>query len=221
MKFCTPKVSATCTFITIFRKTFTKREYTVNTIDETEEQQETIHERKRKEISTSSIFNILVSFYQSKALITVQNNDKTLIDKLINMDIMVKSSETLESLCPFKGFDVIWREVLNGYTIPFLMLMTIAILHLIAKLLRYFRPSNSKAKWLLSRFYVGYYIILAFCYKNVCRTVFRLLNCKTMNEVTFLYIDGTVECFTLWQVANILFLICWVVPFPIAVILGY
>ena len=139
----------------------------------------------------------------------------------MNMEIVVKSSKTLETLCPFRGFDAVWREVLNGYTIPFIMLTAITILHLITKLLKHFRPSNSKVKWLMNRFCVGYYIILAFCYKNVCRTVFRLLNCKTMNEETFLYIDGTVECFTLWQAVNIVFLICWVVPFPLAVTLGY
>uniref|UniRef100_A0A7M5XKV8 Uncharacterized protein n=1 Tax=Clytia hemisphaerica TaxID=252671 RepID=A0A7M5XKV8_9CNID len=204
------------------RKTCTKkREEDANEIDEMEELQAGDNRRKRKEISTSSIFNILVSFFQLKALITVQSNEKTLVDKLMKMDIMVKSSEALDALCPFRGFNVVWREVLNGYTVPFLLLMTIATLHLIVKLLKHFRPSSLRLTWLITRFCVGYYIIIAFCYKNTCRTVFQLLNCKTMNEVTFLYIDGTVECFSLWQVANMLFLVFWVVPFPLAVVLGY
>ncbi|XP_066935564.1 uncharacterized protein [Clytia hemisphaerica] len=203
------------------RKTCTKKREDANEIDEMEELQAGDNRRKRKEISTSSIFNILVSFFQLKALITVQSNEKTLIDKLMNMDIMVKSSEALNALCPFRGFNVVWREVLNGYTIPFLLLMTIANLHLIVKLLKHFRPSSLRLTWLITRFCVGYYIIIAFCYKNICRTVFQLLNCKTMNGVTFLYIDGTVECFSLWQVANMLFLVFWVVPFPFAVVLGY
>uniref|UniRef100_A0A7M5X9U0 Uncharacterized protein n=2 Tax=Clytia hemisphaerica TaxID=252671 RepID=A0A7M5X9U0_9CNID len=199
------------------RKTCTKnREEDAKEIDEAGD-----NRRKRKEISTSSIFNILVSFFQLKALITVQSNEKTLIDRLMNMDIMVKSSEALDALCPFRGFNVVWREVLNGYTIPFLLLITIATLHLIVRLVKHFRPSSLRLTWLITRFCVGYYIIIAFCYKNICRTVFQLLNCKTMNEVTFLYIDGTVECYSLWQVANMLFLVFWVVPFPFAVVLGY
>ena len=211
-------------FLFDFRKIFTKkRRDSSNTTDnhKTDEVHKIVHERKRKDNSSSSIFNILVSFYQLKALITVQNNEKTFIDKLMNMDILVRTSEAMESLCPFKGFNAVWRETLNGFLTPFVMLTTIAILHLIIKLFKYFKPNNSKVIWLVSRFNVGYYIILAFCYKNICRAVFRLLNCKTMNEETFLYIDGSVECFTFWQVANMVFLVCWVVPFPFAVMLGY
>ena len=36
-----------------------------------------------------------------------------------------------------------------------------------------------------------------------------------------LYIDGSIQCFQYWQIANFLFLICWVFSFPLAVGFGY
>ena len=177
-------------------------------------------------MSISTIFNILVSFYQLKALIAVQTNktekNKTetkFIDKILNMEIVVRSSKSLEVLCPFHGFDAVMREVLNGYVIPLLMLVTITFLLLIIKFIKRYKPT--KARWLLSRLYIGYYIILAFCYKNICQSTWNLLNCKTIGDIKFLYIAGNVECFTLWQIPIFIFLICWVLPFPFAISLGY
>ena len=77
------------------------------------------------------------------------------------------------------------------------------------------------AKENLSKFYIGYYSTLTFCYKNVARTSFSLINCKNMNDISFLYINGEVECFTKWQIATVLFLVLWVAPFPLAVSYGY
>ena len=38
-----------------------------------------------------------------------------------------------------------------------------------------------------------------------------------MNNRTFLYINGGIECYQPWQIANFLFLIFWVFPFPFAI----
>ena len=164
-----------------------------------------------------------MSFFQLKALITVENRDTatTLIDRFFNMEIIVQNSKKLEKLCPFHGFDAISREVLIGFTTPVVMMLILLVLQLIVRFAKSFRPSNKMIEWFLCRFYLGYYIILAFCYKNICRSAFTLINCKTMDKVTFLYIDGNVECFTFWQVADFVFLIFWILPFPLAVSLGY
>ena len=74
----------------------------------------------------------------------------------------------------------------------------------------------------LARFYAGYYVVLAFCYKNLSRTSFTFINCKTINNQGFLFINGEIDCYTKWQKnAIFIFLALWVAPFPVAVALGY
>ena len=38
-----------------------------------------------------------------------------------------------------------------------------------------------------------------------------------MNGKTFLYIDGSIECYQPWQIASFVFLAFWIFPFPLAV----
>ena len=221
VKFLSARLNSKYFAIFFFRNVLSKRGESNTSGEEREELQEST--KRRKEISVSSIFNLLVSFYQLKALLVIDSlqNTTTIIDQVLNMEIVVQSSKKLEVLCPFHGLNAVWREVFMGFASPLIMISFVSVVLLIVKFVKCFTLSNSKVNWLLGRLYVGYYIILPFCYKNICRSVFRLINCKTFNEVTFLYIDGNIECFTSWQIATMVFLIFWVVPFPFALTLGY
>ena len=42
-----------------------------------------------------------------------------------------------------------------------------------------------------------------------------------MNGKTFLYINGSTECYQYWQIANFIFLVLWAFSFPSAVAIGY
>ncbi|XP_066926100.1 uncharacterized protein [Clytia hemisphaerica] len=182
----------------------------------------------RKEISFTAIFNIVMTFYQLKALITVKgvnesnNNNNLGIDQIFNIEWITKGREELKHLCSFKGMTVTTNMFLIGYGSPIIMLLTVVFCLLICKLINRLRCNKDTDRTLFTgRFYVGYYIVLAFCYKNVCHNAFSFVNCKTMNGRRFLYIDGSIECFHYWQIVNIVFLILWVFSFPIAVAIGY
>ena len=70
--------------------------------------------------------------------------------------------------------------------------------------------------------YAGFYIIIAFAYKNICNIAFELVNCiSSGNDESFLYISGDVTCYSWWQIVNFIFLVTWVAPFPLAAGLGY
>uniref|UniRef100_A0A7M5TUS6 Uncharacterized protein n=1 Tax=Clytia hemisphaerica TaxID=252671 RepID=A0A7M5TUS6_9CNID len=114
-------------------------------------------------------------------------------------------------------FTGVEKEVLIGFLTPLVIMMIIFALHLIVKYLRFLKPSNKTIESVSCRFYVGYYITLTFCYKNICTSVLTLINCKTENNTTFLFIDGDIECYTSLQGAILIFLIFWVIPFPFAV----
>ena len=106
------------------------------TNEESEELQKSNRLEMQKNISASSIFNILVSFYQLKALIAVhgQENTKTFIDKILNVQIVADTNRKLETLCPFHDLDAVTREVLIGYAAPVIMLLTIIILYIMVKI---------------------------------------------------------------------------------------
>ena len=174
-----------------------------------------------KELSLSAVFNIVMTFYQLKALVTVKstneniNNNNAIIESLFNIELISKGRTELEQLCAFHGVTVIMRNSLKGFGTPIIMFLSVLIFHIASKLYRIYSKNESQSS--SGRYYAGYYIVLAFCYKDICRTAFAFVNCKIMNGRRFLYIDGSLECFQPWQIAILVFLALWVFPFPIAV----
>ena len=166
----------------------------------------------------SAVFNIVMTFYQLKELITVKSTQtersNIYIDKIFNIEWVADGRKQFENQCPFTDMTVIHRMLLMGYVNPILMIFTVFACLICSKFWR-------NQSLLMGRFYVGYYFVLAFSYKNLCQTAFSLINCKTMNGRQFLYIDGSIDCFQTWQIANIAFLVLWVFLFPFAVGIGY
>ena len=91
---------------------------------------------------------------------------------------------------------------------------------LIAKLIDWKSPikSHSRSEDSLK---VGFYVLLSFSYKNIAKTAFSLVHCRQAEGIWFLYIDGTIASFNSLQIASIVFIVLWVIPFPFAVALGY
>ena len=179
----------------------------------------------QKEISLSAIFNNVMTFFQLKALITVKgatsDDNHAFLDQIFNIEWVAEGRKEFENLCPFYDMTVIHRMFMMGYLNPITMVLTLLFCLLTCKLLNIIRSVLRSENFNAGRFYVGYYIVLAFSYKNICQTAFSFTNCKTMNGKLFLYIDGSIECFQPWQIANLIFLVSWVFPFPLAVAIGY
>ena len=175
------------------------------------------------QISLSCIFNILVSFYQLKSLITLKNTRQNtgFIDQFFNIEFISRSRKHMQYLCPLEDITVVQRELLMGYINPLIMVLTVGLSLVVYKIFKRYSCFTGNATYFFGRFYVGYYVVLAFCYKNIAKVAFTFIHCKTVSSVSFLYINGEIECFQQWQIANLLFLIFWVAPFPIAIIFGY
>ena len=100
------------------------------------------------------------------------------------------------------------------------MLSTVTFFLVNYKIIKYLTCYSKQTKYFLGRFYVGYFVVLTFCYKNICLLAFTFINCRNINDVSYLYING-MKCYEYWQITNYVFLVLWVAPFPIAVGFGY
>ena len=171
-----------------------------------------------KSYSVSAIFNILVSFYQIKSLIKVEQGSSSkgklsFIDDIMNLRFQM--NQNLNRFCPFINLDTLTKEALRGYGIPFIMVVSLVIMLLLFRCLRV-------RDRFTSCFYVGFYIVLSFCFKDLSNVALKLTNCVRVEGVSALYISGNVECSGhWWQYANACFIGFWVLPFPISVMLCY
>ena len=72
-----------------------------------------------KELSLSAVFNIVMTFYQLKALVTVKtNNDNSanaVIERFFNIELVSKGRAELDQLCAFHGVTVVFRDFLKGF----------------------------------------------------------------------------------------------------------
>ena len=193
-------------------------------------------------ISYSGIFSILVSFYQIKSLIktnSLKNRreaELTFIDDMLNLRFVVMKK--LDLYCPFINLDTVSRTLMRSYGTAAVMISTVLLGLFLTKYYafrllcnRCFRrnsitvPQRSYHNTTkVSRFYVGLYTVLAFCFKDLATSSFKLINCVEIEGQRVLYISGNVLCSPerhWWQTMSYSFLSIWVIPFPIAVVLNY
>ena len=186
-------------------------------------------------ISFSAIFNIFVSFYQLQNLLQVPFDDKnqwsliSLISDFFNLNVMI---ERFDKYCPLKEKDAVYRDALKNLFFPISMVFTVVLFIYIRKFCVFFQRNvlqklsqtnraRKKRVSLTQRFYVGYYIVMAFSYEKLSSIAFSLINCIKINGLSVLYIAGDIKCYTSWQIFNIVFLVLWVIPFPLVVTVGY
>ena len=189
-----------------------------------------------KEISCSAIFNVLVSFYQLRSLLQVPVDDKgdssyiSAVSDFFNLNIMI---ETADKYCPTRDTDPVYRDFLKNFLLPVFMISSILIALNIKNIFRFIRKhifhginqrkskSQRKSLPLKKRFYVGFYVVVAFSYQKISTFSFRLIHCVKINSEYVVYIAGDIKCYNTWQVLDMLFLAFWVIPFPASVSFAY
>ena len=123
-----------------------------------------------------------MTFYQLKELITVKGvNDKSngfVIDRIFNIELIAMGREELKNLCSFKGMTIIHQMLFTGYISPMLMASTVAFCLALCKALNLVRCAKKRNALVSGKFYVGYYIVLAFCYKIYVITLSLLSTAK-------------------------------------------
>ena len=69
-----------------------------------------------------------------------------------------------------------------------------------------------------NRLFCGSLHLIFISYSGIVAACFSLLSCVQLYQRgTFLFIDGSIECYTGWQILVSFVAVCWVIPFPVAI----
>ena len=80
---------------------------------------------------------------------------------------------------------------------------------------------NMQYETFMQRISIGFIQIVLFNYKNVCQVSFLFMHCVNINRTNVLFIAGDHKCYSNWQIVNFVFIVTWVLPFPIAMTTAY
>lgn len=192
---------------------------------------------EERSYTTTAVLTALISYYQVKTLLTVlntyrQNNDffRT-ISRIFNGDLLIIFTS---SLCPMANVDTVTKNliknVLFNVSLPLLIVVIFSFNFLVSNVkerdkgVKFFIKNELHSRKDIQRFNyrfihrlgVAYIRTLWFIYKNLTFCALTMIHCVTVNDKIVLFIQGNRECYAKWQYALMVFLGCWVIPFPIA-----
>ena len=187
--------------------------------------------QKRTSDPFSDVINITFYFYQM--VLIIRDHDNVVLTHTIAMLKAISTSvftfsldpESTLSLCPFEGLTPVSKNILVRsfaiYVIVLLILVNLCnnFYNFMAERLCSYRALSHETSFRV-RMRVTTIQILLLAYSTITYMIMNLVNCVPINGELVLYMDGTIKCFTWWQVAALLLTIFWLVPFPFALVFG-
>ena len=141
--------------------------------------------------------------------------------------------QTTDKFSPTRDTDAVYRDFLKNFLLPVFMISNILVAlniknvsrfirkHIFLRIKQYESKSQRKSLPFKKRFYIGFYVVVAFSYQKVSTFAFCLIHCVTINSQKVLYIAGDTKCYNTWQILDMLFLFLWVIPFPASISCAY
>ncbi|XP_057300385.1 uncharacterized protein LOC130631506 [Hydractinia symbiolongicarpus] len=128
----------------------------------------------------------------------------------------------MSKLCPTKDLDALSQSLikLGNIFILFIILFLLAAIIKTFQLIRRKRNSTSTGTTTykimkniracsIQVTLLGYTAVNTFC--------FRMLNCVSINNENYLYIQGDIKCYTWWQYCIMIYTVLWIIPFTVSV----
>ncbi len=168
-------------------------------------------------INISSLLKVNVVLLNEIQIPTIWENVKYYFVAFINLDIFSLSYDT----CPTSSMTTVSKALFKMLIVVFIFLVWLFtyITVLIIRKFKYFRKLNS-LKSLKYSLIEGFIETQKFSYSLKAGTVFYFLTCvQAGSKYRWLY-DGTLECYSSWQNAVIVYLVYDVIPFPVMLIAG-
>ncbi len=178
-------------------------------------------------------FGILMYFVQASGLMKLHidtHSEATSVNTLksvgqyISFVLNLELSTISHDMCPFQGLDMTIKTILAFVFLlgTYVSWVTFAIG--IAVLKFYHKQKLPKGSKLLvsleERFVKGFVEIVKYTYAGFTYKAFVSLTCVEIASHQVWKFDGTVTCFSWWQVFMVVFCVVYVVPFPIMLVIG-
>ena len=132
-------------------------------------------------------------------------------------------TQTSVLICPIYGLTAVTKLLLVKSFAAYVV-VCLFCLHAIVNLVQFLLLQDVRRKQALIVFSVRLKVatiqILLISYATFSTTALTLVNCVSMYSKQVLFIDGTVTCYTWWQVIAFIFVVGWIVPFPIVMVLS-
>lgn len=178
-------------------------------------------------------FGILTFYVQAAAMLTLnlkvvdQGYDQVLtILENINLSLAflltVEVSSVYVDVCVHESFTTMWKSGLNfiffvGIHFSWFIFFAACVL-----LDKYCNTTDHKIKikTLKTKFLAGLCEIIKYSYGGYSTLCFMTITCEFMSNSRVWFYDGSVTCYSLWQKLMLGFCACYVLPFPIMLLLG-
>ena len=173
----------------------------------------------------SGLFAAFVSYYQIKQLIHVEidqsYSSKSIIaaflSEFLNLDMIAVFSS---SYCPFKNLNAVSKGFLKTCFLTMTMLFFSFVNFLLYKIYYSRNLIQSELKP-MEKLGIGCLRVLMWNYKNLASLSLIWLHCVDISDTKVLYIKGDVFCYQWWQLMGAGFLVTWILPFPLSLMLTY
>ena len=142
----------------------------------------------------------------------------------------------LDSVCIFPDLQPVEKLLFKALFVPYVLMILgfVFVIHRVIQMIcRGCRPhdhnltvshnnnvGNTKTASFSCRLASGFTLAMLFTYQKMATTTFALLNCVPVGNLTVLHMDGSRECFELWQFGAMLYAGICVGPFCLILMLG-
>ncbi len=180
-------------------------------------------------------FEIFIYFVQAAAVMKLSLNLETNItgsDDAANVKTYTELLLSFElssyslSLCPIKQLNSVSKM---AFTLNFLfgifiswavVVLVLTCMTKIPVLKSCMKKHNGSFSVINSRFSTGFIEIAKYTYSGFTNVAFMCVTCVTVRHERVWWYDGTVNCLTGWQIAAVVFIWIYVIPFPVILIWG-
>ncbi len=178
-------------------------------------------------------FGILTYYVQTAASLKISMNENNSahgigsiflkIESFVGLFLSVELSNISTDLCPVKGMTTTQKvqlELLFLFSIYLCwatMFLVWIFLKIILKLFLSKYPTLSNVEFQLIN---GLVEIMKYTYSGITSIVFYSVACVTIAGTSVWFYDGSVQCFSHWQIAMIIFSMVYVIPFPVMLLMG-
>ena len=176
-----------------------------------------------KKVAVGGSFVVILFYYfQDAALMKVQTVYVESSQLLEDIETVMSQvfrfqfnffSFTASNVCMLPGINVRGRDLLLAFFAPLIVLLLVFV-YVLSKV-GYKRTSNEAYKRMEVRATSALILGVLFSYQRSATTAFSFLYCVPVLGKSVLFIDGTIECYELWQWATWAYTICCIVPFSL------
>ena len=185
-----------------------------------EEMQKSSHVDKDKRIDkdddTMKYVQILFYYVQDSALFKVQlpfedQHDESIIVKILQFspEVLTTLYTHVSDLCFSFGTTAVTKILFSSLFGPCVMIF-IYILYLGQKCVSHIIGKSSKM--FRARLVQTFLLVVLFSYQKMVIGAFTLVQCVNIGNSTVLYVQGDIECYTLWQYASEVYICLSIIP---------